>query len=288
MNSIEITTMIGCPLKCTLCPQDLLKKKYKERSNEKYLSLKNFEIILSKLPKSTEIIFSGFAEAWANPECNQMVELALKKEFKIGIYSTLTYFDIKKAIELIHILLTYKKQLVEFRVHLPDDNNMPGFKFKDEYNDILNLFNLTIKPNYMTMDIQAKPHQQIIPSLPISDWIFHTRSENLTSNSNIKPIRIKNEFYIECIRNSTYTSNVLLPNGDVVLCCMDYGLKHILGNLLSDSYEDIIYSKELEYVKDKNKDLEYNNKTLCRTCVDTYVRTPWNDTEIAKIYEKTL
>jgi len=25
--------------------------------------------------------------------------------------------------------------------------------------------------------------------------------------------------------------NVLLPNGDVVLCCMDYGLDHILGNL---------------------------------------------------------
>jgi hypothetical protein len=34
--------------------------------------------------------------------------------------------------------------------------------------------------------------------------------------------------------------NVVLPNGDVSLCCMDYGLKHILGNIYEQEYEDII------------------------------------------------
>jgi hypothetical protein len=34
--------------------------------------------------------------------------------------------------------------------------------------------------------------------------------------------------------------NVLLPNGDISLCCMDYGLQHILGNLFESSYEDIV------------------------------------------------
>jgi hypothetical protein len=34
--------------------------------------------------------------------------------------------------------------------------------------------------------------------------------------------------------------NVMLPNGDVSLCCMDYGLKHILGNLYEQDYEEII------------------------------------------------
>ena len=33
---------------------------------------------------------------------------------------------------------------------------------------------------------------------------------------------------------------VLLPNGDMSLCCMDYGLKHIHGNLLTQSYDEII------------------------------------------------
>jgi len=33
---------------------------------------------------------------------------------------------------------------------------------------------------------------------------------------------------------------VLLPNGDVSLCCMDYGLDHIIGNLHKQTYEDVI------------------------------------------------
>jgi hypothetical protein len=34
--------------------------------------------------------------------------------------------------------------------------------------------------------------------------------------------------------------NVVLPNGDVSLCCMDYGLKHIIGNIYEQEYDDII------------------------------------------------
>jgi hypothetical protein len=32
----------------------------------------------------------------------------------------------------------------------------------------------------------------------------------------------------------------MLPNGDVSLCCMDYGLENILGNLFTQSYEEIL------------------------------------------------
>ena len=42
-----------------------------------------------------------------------------------------------------------------------------------------------------------------------------------------------------CIRSSEYKINVMLPNGDVVLCCQDYGLKHRLGNLLETNYNKL-------------------------------------------------
>jgi hypothetical protein len=31
-----------------------------------------------------------------------------------------------------------------------------------------------------------------------------------------------------------------MPNGDVVLCCMDYDQEHILGNLFTQTYDEII------------------------------------------------
>ena len=43
-----------------------------------------------------------------------------------------------------------------------------------------------------------------------------------------------------CGCDETLYHNVVLPNGDVSLCCMDYGLKHILGNLYTQEYNDII------------------------------------------------
>ena len=58
--------------------------------------------------------------------------------------------------------------------------------------------------------------------------------------------------------------NVLLPNGDVALCCMDWSAKYVLGNLKHDRFEDLYRSETFRHVlrglKDPSVDL------LCRTC----------------------
>lgn len=50
---------------------------------------------------------------------------------------------------------------------------------------------------------------------------------------------------------SNYDNNVMMPNGDVYLCCMDYSLKHKLGNLLTTHFNRL----------DRNPPFE-----LCRYC----------------------
>ena len=32
----------------------------------------------------------------------------------------------------------------------------------------------------------------------------------------------------------------MLPNGDLTLCCMDWELQHILGNMFEKEYNDIV------------------------------------------------
>jgi len=48
-----------------------------------------------------------------------------------------------------------------------------------------------------------------------------------------------------------FSQNVVLPNGDTYLCCMDYGLKHKVGNLLKQNFNDL------------KRDTEYE---LCKSC----------------------
>jgi len=39
----------------------------------------------------------------------------------------------------------------------------------------------------------------------------------------------------------------LLPNGDISLCCMDYSLDHILGNLFTQEYDEIMPDLETPF-----------------------------------------
>lgn len=59
--------------------------------------------------------------------------------------------------------------------------------------------------------------------------------------------------------------NILLPDGTLLLCCMDYKMKHELGNLKENTYEEIMGSEKMRRIKEG---LAGNEKIdiLCRSC----------------------
>ena len=65
--------------------------------------------------------------------------------------------------------------------------------------------------------------------------------------------------------------NVLLPNGDVSLCCMDYGLQNILGNLLESDYESLFHSEAFEKIWKKMK--SQDSDIICRNCEESILES---------------
>lgn len=75
--------------------------------------------------------------------------------------------------------------------------------------------------------------------------------------------------------------HVILPDGSVVLCCNDFGMKHVLGSIYKDNYESVRNSKEMKRIlqgfDDENMDI------LCRNCNSAvrvserlaYLKTPF-------------
>ena len=59
---------------------------------------------------------------------------------------------------------------------------------------------------------------------------------------------------------------VLLPDGTVVLCCNDYGMQHVLGNLSNQSYEDIVHGEFFLNVK-RAMHIDESLPLLCRKCM---------------------
>jgi sulfatase maturation enzyme AslB (radical SAM superfamily) len=267
---MELTTMIGCPLMCTFCPQDNLRTQYGTAT--KYMSQTDLTKMLVKLPKNTRIDFSGMSEPWANPECTSMLEEVLYMGFDIAIYTTLYGMTDPEWVR--KVLEAHPDQVEVIMLHLPDANkNMKGWKKTKEWMNALHVISQTKVPcgiGAMTMDgsgLVAFELQNEIGRLP--GWVGHTRADSLDVEQikgQIISITPHNEFSLTCKSTPFYDRNVLLPDGSVVLCCMDYDLKHVIGNLLNQTYDEIFQSKPLLDLIALNEANEFNKCSICKSC----------------------
>ena len=267
---MELTTMVGCPLMCTFCPQENLRDNYGD--SEKYLQPRDLVTVLSKLPKDTRIDFSGMSEPWANPHCTEMLETVLFMGFSVAIYTTL--YGMKDPERVRKVLEDHPNQVDVIMLHFPDANgNMKGWKNSEEWQHAAAVITHTNVPcgvGAMTMDKSGFVHPDLyefVGRLP--SWQGHTRADSLNTEQVAgQPISITpmNTFSLTCRSTPFYDRNVLLPNGDVVLCCMDYNLKHIIGNLLTHSYAEIFEGKPLQDRIEINESPEFNKCSICKSC----------------------
>lgn len=69
-----------------------------------------------------------------------------------------------------------------------------------------------------------------------------------------------------CFSGPKLNNHVVLPDGTLLLCNMDYGMQHVLGNLLLESYDEIRKGVEMKKVFAGiagNSDIDL----LCRKCL---------------------
>jgi len=232
---LEITTVSKCSINCSYCPQQTFQEHY---NGTKMLTLEDFKKAVSKVPKKVAIHFSGFAESFLNPQCLDMIEYAHSKGHKIVLFSTLVGLKPENLKRL-------KGCDPEVILHLPDKLGNAKIPVTENYKKTLDavLKNLNVT-GYYIMD---------------EKFISNERA----GQCNDFPKRhVRGWFFCEKLIGSQF---VLLPNCDVVLCCMDYGLKHPVGNLLKHSWNEIINSKEYQKVRANRYKLDGN--VLCRSCV---------------------
>ncbi|PPQ39732.1 Iron-sulfur cluster-binding domain-containing protein [Rhodoblastus acidophilus] len=278
MATMEITTMAGCPLMCTFCPQDELKAAY-GKLKDKYMSLETFQTLLEKIPAHVRIDFSGMAEPWANPRATDMVRAALERGRRVAIYTTLYGISVEDSALLTQDLLPrFAAQIEVVCLHLPDESgNMRGYKGSDSYRAVLKNFldlpnnGFPAKTlNIMTMDGSGRVHPDLRDLVPgLGKWTGHSRAGSLGEAQGERvgaSATPRNGFALACASTPFYDHNVVLPNGDVVLCCMDYGLQHVIGNLLDSGYYDLFAAPELNRLRVENQKPGFSACSICKSC----------------------
>lgn len=262
---MEITTQIGCAVNCKFCPQSVLKSKYSNKNPDfKRLSFENFKLCIDRLPKNTLIEFAGFTEPFLNKDCMKMVKYATSKGYKVNMFTTLVGVDEAIFAQLLNV------QFEEFVLHLPDVEGFSNIQVDDNYKRMLKSLIDAKKPSgesfvdyacaqgKISNELETLIQNKIRLYVVLNDRAGNLNDKRLYCQKNIQGT-------IRCELSQDINHNVLLPNGDVVLCSNDWGLKHVLGNLLEQSYEEVIGSGEAQKIRADMQSMK-GQYSLCRNC----------------------
>ena len=261
---MEITTKIGCSVNCKYYPQKLLLNRYWSHNDRpQMMSFEMFKRCIDKLDKETIIQFCGYCEPFLNSSCAAMIQYADKQGFKVSLYTTLVglsekQFNMIKDIPFINVVL-----------HLPDENNFATIPINSEYLTILNKVIAYKRNNGMPFVDHACCQTQPLPMIKkMLEGKMRIFSEMTDRAGNLDDVGLVKSGYkngtIKCSR--VMNKFVLLPSGEVTLCCMDYGLENILGSLETQEYSDIIHGNAIKNLKNKMSE-EHEENCICRKCL---------------------
>lgn len=265
LNALEVSLTIGCKLRCEYCPQDILLNKYygDNQCRKSKLSFDDFKkVIDEKIQPGATISFGGMSEPFLNDEFSDMLVYASEKGHKISLYTTIvgmTHKDFEKIKDI---------KFDRFVLHIPDKENRSKFEITDEYIELLKLVNEKINIDFYSCHGTVAPEVAgIINEKKNAGIDAQDRAGNLELDD-FESLNHKGE--IVCYKAwSSVAMNlwepVLFPDGSLVLCVQDYAMKHVLGNLFTQSWEEIQegeeYQKFIKGLKDDSIDI------LCRKCV---------------------
>ena len=298
-HQLEVTVNIaknGCAEACIVCPQEKLSTTYNlypDKDRVRDLSLEDFKKVIDKVPLTTRIDFSGYTEPYLNKDCSDMIKYAHDKGHTISVYTTLVGAEEKDIDLLLQICKHPDRPFSPFDqenplcIHLPDEGGVMPVKITSKYKRVLTYLIMRAQMlklqlgshiRFMTMDTEGKLSKEILDIFPVNKIPFSFKAISRASNLDDGIIKIKAPTMqnyeggvgrrtgkIYCKTNSL-SHNVLIPNGDVQLCCMDYGLEAKIGNLLEDSYDTLFDGEGMKYITDRMNDETLEGDIICRRC----------------------
>ncbi|WP_375785000.1 SPASM domain-containing protein [Bradyrhizobium sp. Pha-3] len=258
-RELEITTTTGCIVRCSYCPQDKFAERQRPVSQAKHLGLQDFKRCLARVPAAIDIGFAGYSEPWLHPECTAMVEYAYARGHGIRIFTTLVGMN-GSDVRRLQML-----QFKSFVVHVLDDGTFMNSRLVGK--TYLNVMRRLVEANipsirYIVLGKMHPDLADIVPAKALKRLRPLSGRRGRIDPNIIKPRRPVTGT-LTCIGKQQYR-NVLLPNGDVTLCCMDFERRHVLGNLLRDQYEDLFEGRMFSEIVNRMDGIE--GFLLCRTC----------------------
>ena len=268
---LEVSTMMGCTVNCHYCPQDVMLKEYykNDRNRQRVMTIENFRTILKNTPQDCIIDFSGMTEPFDNPDCLKMIRLACEAGRKVYIFTTLSQVGEETVDELVKLPIYY------LTLHVADKKKYAFIPTTETYyrnvekvikakkkdgNPFVDFVNAQTDPDARVAEI-VKGKYEVMRS--VQNRAGNVKDETAQHRESVIPVGSKIKC---CFCGDSLSNNVVLPDGTLLICNMDYGMQHVLGNLYEEDYDTIRSKGELRRVL-KEMDCGSDPDLLCRKCL---------------------
>lgn len=275
---LEVSTIMGCTVNCRFCPQDVILKRYyeKDRMRQRVMTVENFRVILRHTPKDCIIDFSGMTEPFNNPDCLEMIQMACDAKRKVYLFTTLAGVDEETVDKLLELPVYY------VTLHVADKCGYAYIPTTETYyRNVEKTVNAKKKDGSPFIDFinaQTDPDERVAEIVRGKYEVMRS-VQNRAGNVKTEGVQ-RRERLIEprekikcCFCGDDLSNSVVLPDGTLLICNMDYGMKHVLGNLYEEDYDTIRSKGELQKVLRAMKGEEGMEELLCRSCLLARVET---------------
>ena len=266
---IEITNI--CNLNCKFCLETNRKKEY--------ISIENFEKIIQKICKYTNLVFLHVkGEPLLHSGLEQILEILEKYNLKTNITTNGTL--VKEKLDIIKNSKAVRQ--INFSIHsFIQNENLNKNYLKDIFESAEKLENIIVSYRLWNLrDIKQNDiNDNIIKEFEefykienlknkLKENDFYKIKDNLFINQDIEFTwpDINKEPIIENGKCLALKEQIaILVNGTVVPCCLDNNGDIVLGNILEEEFEDILNNSKTVEIK-KNFEKGIITCKLCKTC----------------------
>ena len=290
---IDLTTRMGCKIDCRHCPQKLALSSYFKDDPKRLsvMTLENFKIIVDKVPEDVNILFSGMCEPFFNEHCIELIEYAVNAGRIVDVYTTLVGMSADDYRRL------KKLKLHNFVLHVADKDVNAKIPVTEEYLKALNTvvedhkngsFHITTISVHGDFDPKIIDIMKKVPDVPILREIYD-RAGNIEDKDGVTIVvdeAKKGKLACAKCNGQKLDSNYVLPDGTMLMCPMDWGMTNVLGNLLTQSYEELSEGKIKQAFREKMNSAD--SDILCRHCHAAEPLSEYNMSETKAKIKKAI
>lgn len=293
LNVVSMELSSRCNLQCRMCSHPTSERE------PHMMSFDHFKIILGKLKKTNiRQLFLNMGEPFMNRAVFRMIAYAGRQGFRVCISTN-------------GLLLTedYMRQVLKTGVDVlkfsiegcgPEiyDKVRVGGNFDKLFRHVVRMKELRdragSKMPIRISTILMKDNDDIVDFVkfwgPYCDEVEYTQMTNhigLRDNSEIS-LSDAWKHRVGCPQVKPYSEINVLSNGDMVICCIDFHGKCVLGNLVEQEFGDIWASERMTEIRRKAYADEIDDLDPCRDCYITdYSDVMWKTmrTEVGLVHD---